>query len=663
MSRHLTNRNGDGNQDPSRPITEPMPLREIPVNPDPKLDPHLRPDSNSTHATSFPSNGEIDEDGHTYETLLPAQANAKRRRMTHRKLLPIHVFMITVNATLGTGLYWRGGQILGTGGSLAVILSFLMLGILAWGVMQCISELLCLWPVPGALSVFVREFVDFELGIVVGVAYWFTYSTAFATLIATSAAEIHYWADHEGLDAGVVYLLVPLILVVVNSFGIEIYGWLEVVAGIIKLFFLSFIIEFTKTLDWDNPTFYDHTVANNWGHALLICLSTATFSYVGVEVPAAAALEARPTKSQRNPPVSSQGLSNATNIGETVRFTAKWVSVFTCIVYTLSGILVSLSVSSTDCELPRLDTSSFDCSQPNMTPTIAESKNATSAFVIVPEKHNYPGMASAFNGFLLFTALTCANTNLYVASRTLFGLTNRIDGGSNERWYLNVLAWLGRTNSYRVPIRAMTVSAFAFIWVPFLQLAPQGNNGVYTFIGVLAEMGSVGVLIVWACECWAFIRFYHCITRHKSELIDQKVPRVQRSSYEEGHDYPYLSNGQPVTAYLSLIACLTLLLVINGASLWKSFNAEPFLSSYLIVIGFIALWALLKLWRGAKWSLIDLSDSDRAIKIIRGLNEYSFAGFQNEPPSNADRGSSLWPLSLIAKNLGRRHGGNPSTNA
>lgn len=81
--------------------------------------------------------------------------------------------MITINATLGTGLYWRGGQILELGGPLAVLLSFLLVGILAWGVMQCITEMLCIWPVPGALSIYVGEFVDEELGIAVGIAYWY----------------------------------------------------------------------------------------------------------------------------------------------------------------------------------------------------------------------------------------------------------------------------------------------------------------------------------------------------------------------------------------------------------------------------------------------------------------------------------------------------------
>lgn len=80
--------------------------------------------------------------------------------------------MITINATLGTGLYWRGGQILELAGPFATLMSFVFDGWLAWAVMQCISEMLCIWPLPGALLVYVSEFVDAELGIAVGVAYW-----------------------------------------------------------------------------------------------------------------------------------------------------------------------------------------------------------------------------------------------------------------------------------------------------------------------------------------------------------------------------------------------------------------------------------------------------------------------------------------------------------
>ena len=148
--------------------------------------------------------------------------------------------MIAVNATLGTGLYWRGGQVLELGGPLSTLLAFLLPGILAWAVMQCITEMLCIWPIPGALSVYVSEFIDPELGIAVGITYWyepvfcycvvlfadesrFTYSSAFAALVATSAAEIHFWRqDDRAFDGVVLYFLIPVVLIALNCFRIDV---------------------------------------------------------------------------------------------------------------------------------------------------------------------------------------------------------------------------------------------------------------------------------------------------------------------------------------------------------------------------------------------------------------------------------------------------------
>lgn len=86
--------------------------------------------------------------------------------------------MISIHGILGTGLYWRSGQSLEIGGPFAVLFSFIIVGLLAWAVMQCITELLCIWPVPGALSVYVSSFVDHELGIAVGVTYWSVFHTS-----------------------------------------------------------------------------------------------------------------------------------------------------------------------------------------------------------------------------------------------------------------------------------------------------------------------------------------------------------------------------------------------------------------------------------------------------------------------------------------------------
>ncbi|KAH8697603.1 putative proline-specific permease [Talaromyces proteolyticus] len=564
-------------------------------------------------------------------------------RTVRRKLRGIHLFMITINGTLGTGLYWRGGQILELGGPLAVLLSFLLVGLLSWAVMQCITEMLCIWPIPGALSVYVSEFVDVELGIAVGIAYWFTYSVSFSALIATSAAEFGFWPGvngNTGIYGGIIYLCIPLSLVFFNALGIEMYAFIEVVSGTIKLLFLAVIVIALIAINlgvgpshrgyigvqyWNAPTAFDTDAATNWGTAFLMCLSIATFAYVGVEIVAASALEARwPRRTvedeTRRTTSDMSRQSNDTLIGNSVKFSSIFISVLATIAYSVSGMLASFDIPRDDCQLPRLSwinsTESAECS----TSPDSSQTNTASAFVAIAAQSGIPHLADIFNFFLVFTSLSCANTNLYVASRALFGLTSRLDGGSGQSWFLRLFSWFGKTNRRGVPMKAMVLSAVAFWWVPFLQLrgGTTTSTPIGMFIEILAEMGSVGVLIVWSCECLAFIRYYHCITSHRAALEEKKVPQVRRW---DRHDYPYRSHGQPVLAYIALTGCIFVLIVVNAASLWNGFHKLPFLSSYLIVLSFIALWILLKLVRGAKWSFVDLSNSQRVVKKLLDLHD------------------------------------------
>ena len=87
--------------------------------------------------------------------------------------------MITISATINVGFYINSGTVLRTAGPLALFLSFTILTLLAWGVMQCITEMLAIWPVPGALVEFVRVFVDEDLAFTVGALYWSVHLKAY----------------------------------------------------------------------------------------------------------------------------------------------------------------------------------------------------------------------------------------------------------------------------------------------------------------------------------------------------------------------------------------------------------------------------------------------------------------------------------------------------
>ncbi|KAJ5685593.1 hypothetical protein N7455_010720 [Penicillium solitum] len=609
----------------------------------------LHPSNDSPSLISSPSFVSTNSDDTAPVTKRPDEhlvVTLGKERTVSRALRGVHLFMITINATLGTGLYWRGGQILELGGPLAVVLSFLFIGVLTWGVMQCITEMLCIWPIPGALSVYVSQFVDEELGIAVGVTYWFVYSMSFSTLVATSAAEFTFWDyfnDRPVIQGCIIYFGIPLVLVIINAIKIEIYGWLEVATGSIKILFLGVIIVTLIAINlgagpdtrplhtkyWASPTEFDTRAANNWGTAFLMSISIATFAYTGVEVVAASALEAKwPQPADETSTIRS----NDAHIGKSFKFSARFIPVLAMVGYTISGLVATFDIERASCALPRLSWLSLDveagCTGPSN----------SAAFVAIAKISNIPHLADVFNAFLVFTCLSCAATNLYVASRTLFGLTSRLDVGEGQRWYLYVFAWFGKTDRRQVPLRAMIFSAVAFWWVPFLQLIRANNKtqssentnesssrgtraSVDMFVEVLSQMAYSAVLIVWACECLAFIRFYHCIYQHRHHLKREKVPHVQRWSEEDHDEYPYRSHRQPLTAYLSLLGCIFVSLVANGAALWNGFHLLPFLASYLTVIVFVGLWVLLKIMRGAKWSLVDLSQPDKVTNIFKHLNE------------------------------------------
>jgi len=385
-------------------------------------------------------------------------------------------------------------------------------------------------------------------------------------------------------------------------------------------------------------------------------MSTVAFSYVGIEIVAASSLEVRwPKNAERNSSDPPRHQEPASAISSTVRWSAIWIPGLVCFAYTLCGVLISFNIPRDHCDLPRFSWAP----EPR-----CEGTQAISAFVAIAKRSGIPHLPDVFNAFLLFTALTCAMTNLYVASRSLFGLASRLNRGSSQPLVLRLLAWFGKTNRHKVPMRAMIFSSLAFAWVPFLNLADKkegvsapleasacaapGNatlcgdtGGITIFVEVLGSMGTVGVFIVWACECLAFLRFYYCLKRHRDVLEQARIPQVRRWHYEDD-DYPYHSHGQPLTAYLGLLGCFILLIVCNLAYFWKKpvdesepsyppehsserlegvFRLDPFLSNYFTIFFFLLMWSALKLFREAPWALVDLSDHNRVIQKIRNLHD------------------------------------------
>ena len=80
--------------------------------------------------------------------------------------------LIVVSGTLGLGLFTDSGEILRIAGPGGALVAFSVVGICVIFVMLGVAEMISHWPIPGALVEFIKTFVDKDLGLVLGLAYW-----------------------------------------------------------------------------------------------------------------------------------------------------------------------------------------------------------------------------------------------------------------------------------------------------------------------------------------------------------------------------------------------------------------------------------------------------------------------------------------------------------
>jgi yeast amino acid transporter len=73
---------------------------------------------------------------------------------------------------IGLSFATEGGEILGIAGSGGLLIAYCVNGFVAFCVMEGLCEMVVHWPISNAMIEFVRFFVDRDLAIVVGIAYW-----------------------------------------------------------------------------------------------------------------------------------------------------------------------------------------------------------------------------------------------------------------------------------------------------------------------------------------------------------------------------------------------------------------------------------------------------------------------------------------------------------
>jgi amino acid transporter len=231
---------------------------------------------------------------------------------------------------------------------------------------------------------------------------------------------------------------------------------------------------------------------------------------------------------------------------------------------------VSLNVPYTDCNL-------YD-------PFINSDKTTGrfSPFIIAIKNAGFDFPLGFVNACFVFANWSVINTELYVASRTLYGMAARLDPEAHP--YLSIFS---RTTKSGVPMTAI-FGSMVLAPLAYLQL---GGNDSLNLLTIFTQVTIVGCLIVWMCQCISFIRFYN-------GLQIRGAPHNRLSS-----DYPYASSFQPWSAIFGAVGC-ALLILFNGfdyliLSIWMEngktvFKRTEFLAAYLAVFVCVGVYLVLK---------------------------------------------------------------------
>ncbi|KAF2140221.1 uncharacterized protein K452DRAFT_319754 [Aplosporella prunicola CBS 121167] len=497
-----------------------------------------------------------------------------------RDLGPWQIFMIVISATVGVGFFVSSGEILAFAGPGTVLVAFACVGIVAFMVMEGVSEMVMVWPVPNPMVQFVRHFVDRDLAIVVCVAYWYTYAISMSAVIATSGVLIEYWSS-ENVSRALVYLLFPVIILLINLNSVKVFGFVELVGGYIKLIIVA-ILFFSMIVynlgGGPKPAIHskcikdgfqsNDAVASTRGTAAVLAISIAVYPYIGIEGITMTAFEARDTKALKRP--------------------ARLITIIVTITYLLSVLGFVLNVNWTNPYLPRYynqwdpwKNPEFNCTGTVTTPHLTRSTNEAN------RNHERPGLGSSsvssnhtlpiiaieqtgqkhyadfINGCLLYSALSTANTALFIASRTLYGLGQSAQQDSPSA-LVRFVARFGRVDREGVPQWAVWGS-FVFAWVPLLSFGSE--SGAQRVQQVLTYIGSTSCVLVWAPQSWAYIRYHKWLDNHRDRL---KGPRygvydpLLRAQYSG-----LLRSWQPAIAWFSMLACIIIVLGFAGAGMAK----------------------------------------------------------------------------------------------
>ncbi|KAL8303154.1 hypothetical protein RB600_006860 [Gaeumannomyces tritici] len=544
----------------------------------------------------------------------------------------VQIFFIILSLVIGSGIFTNNGEVLKIAGPYGLLFAVVIFGSVAVCVGETVGELVQLFPVPNAIFEYVSAFVDKDVAWGVAILYWFAYASIFPYQVLAVARILHFWVPMNPWPR-VLATCLPVLLFFLNVVHVKLFGWIETISGAIKLtlvFVVSILMFIVASKDENWHFYHNSDFANGDFEALCLGLPMVAFSFVGIEGIVMAAFETRRTSLP-----SLRVVSQLTH----------WIIY---VFYILCTLGIILTVNWQDPALPLTYDPAVGappgCGNPRTRSAVvigmAQGLHAFGRDWAGPCHRNDapPPAAHAVNGILLFATVSAANASLYVASRTLYGLTYGEDKGVS--FVKSIKRWLRRhtgsvTEYTGAPTKALFVTVVAWYFLIGLDFGREkGNQGVTDFMYVIAVSQSVSVLLVWAALCLAYLRLQSWTKKYPTLAQDDPDIKGCVRSSREYKATTFLSGLQPWTACYAFLSCLAVFVLIS-ATMWKrGATATKFMAAYLPHILLVIIVFSRKVFLSSSQGWFRLGTKADLLKRLRRLTTlYDEASKQGQQPA------------------------------
>lgn len=405
----------------------------------------------------------------------------KQDDQLHRGLEERHINLMALGATIGVGLFLGSATAIRAAGP-AILLTYLLGGIVIFLIMRALGEMAIHNPVAGAFSRYARDYLGPLAGYLTGWTYWFVWIVTCMAEITAVGVYMHMW--FPGVANWVWALAALLMMGSVNFIAVKLYGEFEFWFALIKIVTIVLMIiggALMITLGIGNGGIATG-ISNLWSHGgfmpngisgVIGALPIVMFAYLGVEMLGLTAGEAR------NP---EKSLTKAVN------------SVFwRVLIFYIGALFVIMSIYPWD-----------------------QIGTQGSPFVMTFTRLGIPAAAGIINFVVLTAALSSCNSGLFSTARMLYNLAQQ---GQAPRM-------LGRVNDKGVPVYGVIVSvALLLVGVLLNYLAPQ-----HVFVW-LTSVSTFGAIWTWGVILIAQMRFRRTLSADQVARLPIRLPFYPFGSY------------------------------------------------------------------------------------------------------------------------------------